>query len=86
MGGNIGLPVLGQDPLPPGGVYVLELSSYQIDLTRSLDCEVAVLLNITPDHLDRYDALPVMSHRRHGCSPCRARGITRSSASETARP
>lgn len=55
MGGNIGLPVLGQTPLPPGGVYVLELSSYQIDLTRSLACDVAALLNITPDHLDRYD-------------------------------
>ncbi|KXU30579.1 UDP-N-acetylmuramoylalanine--D-glutamate ligase [Sphingobium sp. 22B] len=55
MGGNIGLPILGQDPLPEGGVYVLELSSYQIDLTGSLDCDVAVLLNITPDHLDRYN-------------------------------
>ncbi|MGD9810598.1 MAG: UDP-N-acetylmuramoyl-L-alanine--D-glutamate ligase [Sphingobium sp.] len=55
MGGNIGLPILGQDPLPEGGIYVLELSSYQIDLTFSLDCDVAVLLNITPDHLDRYD-------------------------------
>ncbi len=55
MGGNIGLPILGQDPLPPGGVYVLELSSYQIDLTHNLDCDVAALLNITPDHLDRYD-------------------------------
>jgi UDP-N-acetylmuramoylalanine--D-glutamate ligase len=55
MGGNIGLPILGRDPLPEGGVYVLELSSYQIDLTYSLDCDVAVLLNITPDHLDRYD-------------------------------
>ena len=55
MGGNIGLPILSQDPLPKGGVYVLELSSYQIDLTQSLDCDVAVLLNITPDHLDRYD-------------------------------
>jgi UDP-N-acetylmuramoylalanine--D-glutamate ligase len=55
LGGNIGLPILGQDPLPDGGVYVLELSSFQIDLTRSLDCDVAVLLNITPDHLDRYD-------------------------------
>lgn len=54
MGGNIGLPIMGQDPLPGGGVYVLELSSYQIDLTYSLDCEIAVLLNITPDHLDRY--------------------------------
>ena len=57
MGGNIGLPILSQDPLPEGGVYVLELSSYQIDLTQTLDCDVAVLLNITPDHLDRYDGL-----------------------------
>ena len=56
MGGNIGLPILAQDALPEGGVYVLELSSYQIDLTQSLDCDVAVLLNITPDHLDRYDS------------------------------
>ena len=55
MGGNIGLPILGRDPLPAGGVYVLELSSYQIDLTFSLDCDVAVLTNITPDHLDRYE-------------------------------
>ncbi|NRD88569.1 UDP-N-acetylmuramoyl-L-alanine--D-glutamate ligase [Sphingopyxis sp. BSNA05] len=55
MGGNIGAPILSQDPLPEGGVYVLELSSYQIDLTNSLDCDVALLLNISPDHLDRYD-------------------------------
>jgi UDP-N-acetylmuramoylalanine--D-glutamate ligase len=54
LGGNIGLPILAQEPLPEGGVYVLELSSYQIDLTQSLDCDVAILLNITPDHLDRY--------------------------------
>ncbi|MCJ1959461.1 UDP-N-acetylmuramoyl-L-alanine--D-glutamate ligase [Novosphingobium mangrovi (ex Hu et al. 2023)] len=59
MGGNIGLPILGTVPLEPNangsGVYVLELSSYQIDLTHSLDCDVAALLNVTPDHLDRYD-------------------------------
>lgn len=59
MGGNIGLPILSRDPLEPNdmglGVYVLELSSYQIDLTYTLDSDVAVLLNITPDHLDRYD-------------------------------
>ncbi len=59
LGGNIGLPILGQAPLVPNetgrGIYVLELSSYQIDLTQSLACDVAVLLNITPDHLDRYD-------------------------------
>lgn len=59
MGGNIGLPILARDPLAANdrgaGVYVLELSSYQIDLTHSLACDVAVLTNITPDHLDRYD-------------------------------
>jgi len=62
MGGNIGLPILGEDPLYPNGngpgTYVLELSSYQLDLTRSLDCDIAILLNITPDHLDRYDGFP----------------------------
>jgi UDP-N-acetylmuramoylalanine--D-glutamate ligase len=61
MGGNIGLPILAQEPLTPNengvGVYVLELSSFQIDLTQSLDCDVSVLLNITPDHLDRYDGM-----------------------------
>jgi UDP-N-acetylmuramoylalanine--D-glutamate ligase len=57
MGGNIGAPILSQDPLPEGGVYVLELSSYQIDLTQSLDCDVSVLLNVSPDHLDRYDGI-----------------------------
>ncbi len=59
MGGNIGEPILAQQPLAPNdrgqGVYVLELSSYQIDLTRSLACDAAALSNITPDHLDRYD-------------------------------
>jgi UDP-N-acetylmuramoylalanine--D-glutamate ligase len=57
MAGNIGYPILGQEPLPENGVYVLELSSYQIDLTQSLDCDVSVLLNISPDHLDRYDGV-----------------------------
>lgn len=58
LGGNIGLPILAEEPLAPNaqgdGVYVLELSSYQIDLTRSLACEAAGLTNITPDHLDRH--------------------------------
>lgn len=58
LGGNIGEAILAQAPLEPNehgaGVYVLELSSYQLDLTSTLDCEVAALTNITPDHLDRY--------------------------------
>jgi UDP-N-acetylmuramoylalanine--D-glutamate ligase len=64
MAGNIGLPILAQNPLLPGGVYVLELSSYQIDLTQSLDCDVAVLLNITPDHLDRYESFEAYSESK----------------------
>ncbi len=55
LGGNIGKPILGEHELEEGGIYVLELSSFQIDLTQSLDCDVAILLNITPDHLDRYE-------------------------------
>lgn len=55
LGGNIGKPILGERELEAGGVYVLELSSFQIDLTQRLDCDVAILLNITPDHLDRYE-------------------------------
>ncbi|WP_325063780.1 UDP-N-acetylmuramoyl-L-alanine--D-glutamate ligase [Pseudoblastomonas halimionae] len=54
IGGNFGNPILGEQQLAPDGVYVLELSSYQIDITQTLSCDVAVLLNITPDHLDRY--------------------------------
>jgi len=57
LGGNIGLPILDQPPLPAGGTYVLELSSYQIDLCTSLGCDVAIYTNLTPDHLDRYDGI-----------------------------
>ena len=58
IGGNIGTPVLDL-PLPQTGqetpsVYVLELSSYQLDLNRILACDIGVVLNITPDHLDRH--------------------------------
>lgn len=54
LGGNIGIPILACDPLPEGGVYVLELSSFQIDLTASLAADIAVLTNMSPDHLDRH--------------------------------
>lgn len=61
MGGNIGVPILAQPSLPRGGIHVLELSSYQIDLTQSLDCDVAILTNVTPDHLDRYGSFEAYS-------------------------
>jgi UDP-N-acetylmuramoylalanine--D-glutamate ligase len=54
MGGNIGTPVMDLPQLDENGVYVLELSSYQLDLTPSWHADVAILLNITPDHLDRH--------------------------------
>lgn len=54
VGGNIGEAVLGLEPPRPGAIYVLELSSYQLDLTQSLRCRVAVFLNLTPDHIDRH--------------------------------
>ncbi|HEX6959553.1 MAG TPA: UDP-N-acetylmuramoyl-L-alanine--D-glutamate ligase [Ferrovibrio sp.] len=58
LGGNIGTPVLGLPRLAPGdGAYVLEMSSYQLDLTPSLHARIAIVLNITPDHLDRHGTL-----------------------------
>ncbi len=54
LGGNIGRPVLDLEPGPEGRTFVLELSSYQLDLAEALACRVAVLLNLTPDHLDRH--------------------------------
>ncbi len=57
VGGNLGTPVLALEPLPADGLYVLEMSSYQLDLTPSLVFQVSVLLNITPDHLDRHGGM-----------------------------
>jgi UDP-N-acetylmuramoylalanine--D-glutamate ligase len=62
MGGNIGVPALALSPFADPAhasegllpVYVIEMSSFQIDLTPSLKPTVGVLLNITPDHLDRH--------------------------------
>ena len=57
VGGNIGQGVLGLEDMHGGAVYVLELSSYQLDLTSSLKPDVAVLLNVSPDHLDRHGGM-----------------------------
>lgn len=54
LGGNIGKPVLELELGQPERVFVLELSSYQLDLATEIAPDVAVLLNITPDHLDRH--------------------------------
>jgi UDP-N-acetylmuramoylalanine--D-glutamate ligase len=57
VGGNLGTPVLSFAPLGKDGIYVLEMSSYQLELTQSLACDVAVLLNVTPDHLERHGGM-----------------------------
>lgn len=57
MGGNIGVPVLGLEPFKQARVYVLEVSSYQVDLAPSLHATVGILLNISADHLDRHGSM-----------------------------
>jgi UDP-N-acetylmuramoylalanine--D-glutamate ligase len=54
IGGNLGTPALSLSPLGEDGTYVLELSSYQLDLTQRATFNIAVLLNLSPDHLDRH--------------------------------
>ncbi len=60
VGGNLGTPLvsaINTPALAPGGFCVLELSSYQLETCVTLRPHVAVLLNLTPDHLDRYDSM-----------------------------
>jgi UDP-N-acetylmuramoylalanine--D-glutamate ligase len=54
VGGNIGDAVLGLEPPRANTIYVLELSSYQLDLVQSLHCDVAIWLNLTEDHIERH--------------------------------
>ena len=59
IGGNIGTPILQLDA-PTQGVqnaYVLEASSYQLALNQSLNCDIGVLTNVTPDHLERHGSM-----------------------------
>ena len=57
MGGNIGTAILSLEPPRKGRVHVIEMSSYQIDLTPSLDPTVGILLNVSEDHIDRHGTL-----------------------------
>ncbi|WP_425908706.1 UDP-N-acetylmuramoyl-L-alanine--D-glutamate ligase [Nitrobacter sp. TKz-YC02] len=57
MGGNIGTAILSLEPPRRGRVHVIEMSSYQIDLAPSLDPTVGILLNVSPDHLDRHGSI-----------------------------
>ncbi|NKB43088.1 MAG: UDP-N-acetylmuramoyl-L-alanine--D-glutamate ligase [Alphaproteobacteria bacterium] len=74
VGGNLGFTALDLAPLDADGIYVLELSSYQTELTPNLHCTTAVLLNVTPDHLERHGGLDgyvaakaqVFGHQKEG--------------------
>ena len=66
IGGNLGTPVLDLPTLDADGVYVIEMSSYQIDLAPSLKADVAVLLNLSPDHLDRHGDMAGYSAVKRG--------------------
>ena len=57
LGGNIGTAVLTLDPPKAGRFYVVECSSYQIDLAPTLDPSAGILINLTPDHLDRHGSM-----------------------------
>jgi len=57
VAGNIGLPVLDTLKDTPADVYVLELSSFQLEATHSLKVDVATVLNLSEDHMDRYDGM-----------------------------
>ena len=57
LGGNIGTPILDLDPPDLNRAYVIEVSSFQIDLAPSLDPTVGVMTNLTPDHIDRHGSI-----------------------------
>ena len=57
IGGNFGVAVFDMPPLPKGGWYVLELSSYQLELVPSLDLDIAAFLNITSDHMEHHGSM-----------------------------
>ena len=66
IGGNIGTPALALEPLGENGIYVIEASSYQLDLMLRGTFNVAALLNITPDHLDRHGGMEgYIASKRH---------------------
>ena len=68
MGGNIGTAILSLEPPASDRVHVVEMSSFQIDLTPSLKPTIGVLLNVSPDHLDRHGTMENTRRSRSGSS------------------
>jgi len=63
-GGNLGEPALDLLEQPTPDLYVLELSSFQLETTASLELKGAVVLNVTPDHVDRYPSLAAYANAK----------------------
>ena len=57
LGGNIGTPILALEPPAPNRFHVIECSSFQIDLTPSLNPTIGIITNLSPDHLDRHGSM-----------------------------
>ena len=57
IGGNIGIPVFDMMDLNTGGIYVIEISSYQLELSPKMNFDVGILTNIDIDHLDRHGTM-----------------------------
>lgn len=89
IGGNIGTAILSLPDLAAGSVYVIEMSSYQIDLCPTFAPDIAVLINLAPDHIDRHGdmegyiaakerifrpMLPLSPHAEHGRERVGVRG------------
>ncbi|CAM4416412.1 MAG: UDP-N-acetylmuramoylalanine--D-glutamate ligase [Legionellaceae bacterium] len=64
VGGNIGIPALDLLNEPVPDIYILELSSFQLEVVNSLSCKIATILNISEDHMDRYPSLTDYSHAK----------------------
>lgn len=65
VAGNIGTPVLDLLNHEPYEIYVLELSSFQLETTFNLNAAVAAVLNMSPDHMDRYDSMQAYHRAKH---------------------
>lgn len=65
VGGNIGTPALALPDVGTGGFYVLELSSYQLEMARDIAVDGAIFLNLTPDHLDRHKTMDAYGAIKH---------------------
>jgi UDP-N-acetylmuramoylalanine--D-glutamate ligase len=74
VGGNIGKPVLDLSRRAAKTIYVLEVSSYQIDLSPGFVPDVAILTNLSPDHIDRHGSMAATSPSKRSCSANRCQG------------